>query len=581
MPNTKARAIRLLSICWLMASSACTGQLDRGASSSPDEPSGMEERPPRPSPGAAPGTKDPPGTPVAPPAAVEAGPSPLRRLSHGEYNNTLADILGLTGDPAGSFAADVPGPAGFPQGGPVGGPDFERLVEVMELAARDVAADRLAALAPCDVARAGEEGCADVFIKAVGRRLFRHPLSAQEAADLKAVYNDARRTIGQTHDEAIRTVLFAMLMSPRFHYHWELGDRAPIVRAGLVAFDPYELASRLSYLLWQSAPDDELLAAAERGELATAVGVMAQARRLVADPGKGGRAMRGFVEAWAGLEELDRKADESDTAVLKTLRESLLRAAEDLVGAADRESRTFARLMTSTEGYVNEATAKVWGVDAATVKGAELRRVSLPGSLRAGVLTHPAFLAAHHDSALSTPVRRGRFVFEKVASCLALPPPIADIPDPPERKPNESVRSLLDAYTNTGACAACHANMNPYGFALGAFDRMGALREKDDYGQPIDTRARVPDIGGSPAEVTDAADLARKIAASSGARACFTQQVYKYALRRVVDSGKDPGVVDLDARFVAAGNDLRELFLATTQLSGFYYRTPAKDEVLK
>lgn len=566
------RSLRPLTLALVLG--GCTGDITEADQADPAGAPATEGGGPRP-PGPAAVT---PVTPTPPPPAPTVGPLPLRRLSRVEYQNTLADLLGVTGDVASAFAHDVLGATGFPEGGAMSGPDFERLMETMETVARDTVAQRLAAIAPCDVARTGEAACADAFVKTLGRRLFRHPLSPQEAADLRAVYDDARRKIGRTHPEALQAALFAMLMSPRFHYHHPLGDRAPTVKGDLVALDGYEIASRLSYLLWQSAPDDELFAAAERGELAGRAGVMAQAARMLADPRKGARVARGFVDAWMELGHLADRDEGPDAPIYLALRESMLRFAEDVVRGQDR---TFTRFLTSPEAWVNEVTARVWGSEVGTVRGSDLRRVTLSSGRRAGVITHPAFLAAHYDSVLSTPVRRGRFVLERLASCRALPPPIADIPDPPPRGANDSVRQHLDAYTNQGACAGCHAHMNPYGFALGAFDRLGAFRERDEYGKPVDTRVTVPDIGGAPAEVLDGADLARRIAGSPGARACFAQQVYKYALRRPVTAEGDPALAELEGRFSATGHDIRELFLATTQLPGFFYRLPAADEVLR
>jgi hypothetical protein len=573
----------LLTAC-AVAAGACAGEIERSSPPGEDSPAGSSVAPPRPATAAggpilpeapvpAPGPAGrPPGT--AAPTAAPARPLPLRRLSRAEYDYTLADTLGV-GPQARAFATEVSGAAEFPEGGVIEGPELERLMETMEAVARE-AAPRLAAELACDAAKAGEEACARAFAALVARRLYRRPGSAEELADLTAVYADARKTIGHDHANGLRVVLFAALMSPRFHYLWPLGDRAPVVEGGLVALDGLELASRLSYLVWQSAPDEALLAAAEGGKLSRPEGLVAEAQRLLLDPKKGGRLARAFVDGWMHLGPLEDKADGADGPLLLALRASALRFAEELVASSDR---SFRRLITSREAFVNEATAPVWGISG--VKGAELKKVDDAGAARAGLLTHPAFLAASYDSALSTPVRRGHFVYSKLAACKPTPPPAVEIPPAPERKPEDSVRQHLTSFTGQGACAGCHALMNPYGFALGAFDRLGRARDKDDYGKPVDTRVSLPDVGGAPVEVADAAAMARAIVDSEGARECFARQVHQFVFRRTVEEEDEAAARVAWHEWRRGGDDLRALVLSMVSAPAFRLRAPAKDEVLR
>lgn len=524
-------------------------------------------------------TVDPTRPPPAPATdPMQAGALPLRRLSQAEYNNTFRDLFGVTSDLAERFVTEVKGASGYPEGGPIAGPEMARLMETMDALARDaIGGAAVASLYTCDVAKGGEETCGAGFVRTMGRRLFRHPLGMQEQVDLVAVYTDARKTIGHTHNEALRMTLFAMLMSPRFHYHWELGDRAPLRRGDLIALDNFELASRLSYLLWQSTPDEDLLAAAERGDLSIPAKLTAQARRLIEDPKRGARSARGFIDAWMGLEELDNHAAGGDAAMYRALRESTLLMGEEMVRGKDAD-RTFVALLTSPDVFVNEPLAKITGLDA--VKGLEFRKMPAPMGRRVGILTQPGFLAAQYNSALSTPVRRGRFIFERLAACAQLPPLAGEIPKPPDKGAMDSVRVHLTKTTAAGPCQGCHGRMNPYGFVLGNYDRLGVYKDKDDYGQPVDTRADLPDVGGSQIAVAGPADLARAISTSAGARACFVKQMAQYATNRVIDGLEHPLVKTLDAQ-LATKDDLRELFVLATSQTAFSYRTAAKDEVLQ
>ena len=242
-------------------------------------------------------TDDPIGEAVDP--VCNPGPAPMRRLTRWEYNNTVADLLGDTTAPASAFVPEA-GQFGFDNAA-AGATLSDVVVEQFESAARTLAANAvtdLPTLLGCDVATTGEDACADQFIERFGRRVFRRPLTEDEIARYQALYQSSNASFG--FSKAIELVLSGMLQSPHFLYRIEIDNTASTTAVPVHA---YEMASRLSYFLWGTAPDDELLDAAENGELETPADVEREARRMI-EHDHGTRAVKNFFGQWAKLRDL-------------------------------------------------------------------------------------------------------------------------------------------------------------------------------------------------------------------------------------------------------------------------------------
>jgi hypothetical protein len=246
------------------------------------------------------------GTPLDPNAA---GPMPLRRLSHIEYNNTVADLLGDTSEPADDFPADEAGGVSpFPVAGAADSLVVSRLAEAAEALAK--AAD-LSKILPCQAGN-DEAGCAGRFIDEFGAKAFRRPLLAAEKARLLAVYQSARSNEALDFNGGIRSLIEAMLQSAPFLYHWELGPQPAQLEGGAVRLNAYELASRLSYFLWGSMPDAELFTAAVEGKLSTDAELNDQAHRMLTSP-RANVSLKTFFSQWFGLDQMHDRTKDADT----------------------------------------------------------------------------------------------------------------------------------------------------------------------------------------------------------------------------------------------------------------------------
>jgi hypothetical protein len=503
-------------------------------------------------------------------AASSVGRMPMRRLNAAEYAWTFRDLFGIELSSGHPFVVDVTGASGFPEGAGFGPSTVDQVYEDVASIARNVI-ERSPPVCAGD-----QRDCARVFVETTGRRVYRHRLGDAERDDLLTLYDDARRDLALDHGNAIRVVLTAMLSSPRFHYHWELGDRPPTVVGDRIALTGAEIASRLSYFLWRSTPDDRLLELEER--LTDPEVIRSEVDRMLADP-KAKRGVREFVRAWLDLGQVERRAV-AETGERRALLLDVLEATDAFVvehffGAGDR---SFHSLMTADWAFVNERTAPLYGLQAI---GPELRRVDVDRRTRAGLFTQPAFLAATASSPLATPIRRGRFLQERLATCRVVPPPSGTIPEPPERHEGASVREQLSEHATNGVCQACHRYMDPIGFAFGGYDATGADRDLDDYGRPLDRRGSLELARDRTISFDGAPDLLRQLAKADETERCVAEQVLRFGLGKPLEAA-DRGSIDAAAaRFGAADGDLLVLLKAVTEVVAFTHRAPNPGEILR
>ena len=504
----------------------------------------------------------------------------MRRLTRLEYNNTVRDLLGDTTAPADRFPPDEVS-NGFNNNGAVLSVS-PLLAEKYQEAAEALAATavkNLAALVPCDPARAGEDACARQFVEGFGRRVYRRPLAAAETQRLLAVHGAARA--GATFARGIEVTLRAMLQSPSFLYRLEITSAG---RPGekLVRLTSHEVAARLSYLLWASTPDDRLLQAADRNELATPEQVGRMARALLDDP-RTRRAAAEFYRQWLGLGALDNLVKDARvypelTAELRAgMRAESAAFVEHLVfGAGDRKLGT---LFTSSTSFVTPALARLYGVTppagGSGGGAAAPQQVALPPAERAGVLTHAALLAVHALPDQSSPVARGKFVREQIL-CQELPsqPPNLMV-TPPEVDPTRPTRERFRQHAEDPACAICHALMDPVGFGLEAYDGIGRFRASDG-GRPVDSTGMLVQTRDADGSFRGARELAERLSRSAEVRDCLATQWYRYSLGRLEGPGDACSITRLRNTFSASGGDLRELLVAVTETEAFLHR-PALD----
>ncbi len=501
-PLRNLGALALLTGAALAA--ACTGVIgDGGGSGGASEPPAAGTRP-----------AGVPGAGIASCAATPSpGPAPLRRLTIAEYNHTVRDLLGDKTAPATAFPPDTT--AGVFSNSATSLTVSPLLAQGYQQAAEALAATAIATpakLVACDP-KTGDDACATAFIASFGRRAFRRPVTPDESTALLALYADVRT--GGVFLDGIQAVIEAVLQSASFLYRPELGVGDPATN-GVVPLAPYETASRLSYLLWGSMPDDVLLDAAGAGQLATPAQIEAQARRLLADP-RAKDATREFFEQWLHLRGLDGASKDptlypgfDDVTRASMFAES--RAFFDWVmWQADGRVET---LLTAPTSFLDANTAKLYGV---TLSGGGTgpQLTALDPTKRAGILTQPSLLSTLAKPNQSSPILRGKFVRERFL-CQDLPPPPPNLVIvPPKVAPGATTRERFAQHDKDPACSGCHSLMDPIGFGFEHYDAVGAYRTTDN-GLPVDATGWFPggalDVNGP---FKDAIDLGNRLAASA------------------------------------------------------------------
>jgi mono/diheme cytochrome c family protein len=345
----------------------------------------------------------------------------------------------------------------------------------------------------CRPATAADElPCARQILSALARRAYRRPATDSDLQDLLPFYESGRAA--GSFDLGIQKALERLLVSSHFLFRIE---RPP---AGIRAGETYrvsdlDLASRLSFFLWSSIPDDELLQVAESGRLTDPAILERQVGRMLADP-RSESLVTNFAAQWLYLRDIEAKRP--DELLFpdfdETLRQAFRRETELFVDSVFREDRSVLELISANYTFLNERLARHYGIP--NTKGSHFRRVTLPeGSVRGGLLGHGSTLTITSYSTRTSPVLRGKWVLENLLSS-APPPPPPDIPslktEGPEPEKALTLRDAMIQHRANPACAGCHARMDPIGFAMENFDAIGRWRDTDG-GSAIDASGVFPD----------------------------------------------------------------------------------------
>lgn len=494
------------------------------------------------------------------------GTTQLPRLTRLQYDNTIRDLVGLVGDFSSMLAPDSTGSVDA------------RAWEGYQAAAKSISEQAMAdanarsRLIPCTPTGDGSE-CARQFITAFGQRAFRRPLSEEEVARFESLYaTRSEITATGEFEETIQLLLRAFLSSPSFLTRAEIAE---IPEGESLVLSDYEVASRLSYMLWDSMPDEPLLAAASAGELTTSDEILDQAQRMVQDPKARAKvaafhrhyAHMGPGTRWSEISRDTTRYPDFDPAQVPAMSEETERFFDHVVFEA---SGTFQDLLTSPIGFVNAALAPLYGLDPSGF-GPELERVELDPQTRAGVFTRLGFLTSHSSFDRTSPILRGAFL-QKDVLCTEIPPPPPDVEGTP--LPTEGLttnRERVTAQTAPGDCAGCHHNLiNPTGFALETYDAVGALQALDN-GAPIDSSARIP-MGGSLVDVDGPVALMEALADAPEAQRCYARKWVEYAYAREL-TNEDSCTVDmLSSRMAGGGYTVLDLITDLTQSESFRYR---------
>ena len=395
--------------------------------------------------------------------------------------------------------------------------------------------------------------CVDRILATLARRAYRRPVTGAEVAALKR-FVDMARADGQSVEQGIGLAIQAMLVSPHFLFHIER-DLYPNDPSRMHRVSDVELASRLSYFLWNSMPDDELLSLAERRRLSVPLVLDTQVKRMLADPRSAAMA-ENFAGQWLEIRNLDAiKPDpQKFPAWTPELRDAMKTETRMFFDTILRENRPVGEFIDARYTFLNELLAKHYGID--NVTGPEFRRVDLATGERGGVLTHGSVLAVSSYPTRTSVVIRGKYILQNILGTPPPPPP-ADVPALDEQAvgTTASLRKQMEAHRTNAICASCHSRMDPLGFALENYDAIGKWRTMDG-GFPVDSSGVLP--GG------------KKFANSAEVRQILTERVPEltrtlteklliYSLGRGLQRYDRPTVNGITKRVAASGYGFQTL----------------------
>jgi hypothetical protein len=494
----------------------------------------------------------------------------VRRLSHAEYDRTIADLVGTDLGLSAAFAPDnvVDGYTNDAGAAVVSGLLADQYRVAAEAIADDLVAD-LGAVLPCDPTSDGESECAEAFVLDFGRRAFRRPLADEELARFLDLYAEVAAEDG--FDEGVRWTIAAMLQAPGFVYRTELGEPQD---DGTWRLTAHEIAMELSYLVVGGPPDAELSAAADEGALLDREVLQSHAERLLADARSGG-PMEAFVEAWLRTAQLElvTRDEEKFPEFTLDIRVAMRGETRRLVAETWSSGGTLADLLLADHTFVTDALAAFYGIapgdgepDADGFRRADV------GEHYGGVLTHGSVLATHALPLSSSPIHRGLLVRERLL-CNDLPPPPPGVVNaPPEIRPGQSTRERYAMHTADPACAGCHALIDPIGWGFEHYDAIGRWRADDD-GVAVDASGEITGATAEPIVFDGASELAAGLAVAPEIRACYAHQWSTYVLGGVVE---DPGLACMaeavDAGLADAEGRLDAAVLALVATPGFTTR---------
>ena len=383
-----------------------------------------------------------------------------------------------------------------------------------------------------------ERACAEQIVTRLATRAYRRPLTKRDTDGLMRFYASGAKAGG--FEEGVRSALQAMLASPHFVFRFE---RVPegIRRGQDYALTDVELASRLSFFVWGSIPDHELLNLAARGRLSDSTTLDAQLRRMLADPRAEALATR-FAAQWLRLQDVEKVRPDAFwyPDYDQQMTDAMVRETELLFQEIVRNDRSVLELFTANYTFVNERLARHYGIP--NVSGPEFRRVTYPDSTRRGLLGHGSILVQTSLANRTSPVLRGKWVMEVLIG-MAPPPPPPNIPDLEETVASKDGRQLttrerMELHRADPTCRTCHQYMDPIGLALDNFDVTGRWRHREN-GAPLDTRGTMYDG----MAVSTPADLTRSLVSRPiPLMRAFAENLMAYAIGRRVEDYDQPTI---------------------------------------
>jgi hypothetical protein len=505
---------------------------------------------------------------------LDPGRTTLRRLNRNEYNNTIQDLFGLKLRPADAFPADGSGGAGFDNNADtlflptvLMEKVFDASGQIMDAVfASDALRNRVVTVKPPKDQPA--EPPAKAVLSLWVPRIFRRKVADAEIAPYLDLWNKASKA-GASYEEALKTAFKSLLVSPNFIFRLE----ADQTQAGPYKVSDFELASRLSYFLWSSMPDLELLGLAARGELSKPELYAAQVRRLLKDP-RSKTFSREFSSQWLGFDRLRNVANPDKTRFpefTQSLRVSMFQESVEFFHSILQENQSLLRLIDADYTYLNEELARHYGI--AGVTGPTLQRVVLKDKNRGGLLGQGSVLTATSMPLRTSPVLRGKWVLEEILGTPPPPPPqdAGTLPADDRQADGLSFRQRLEAHRQKASCSGCHAKLDPPGFGLENFDPIGRWRT-EVAGKPVDSGGKLTtgETFSTPAELKTVLLKKRELIVRN-----LVERTMAYALGRGLEFYDAPTVQQITTKLLATDCKAETLLIEVAQSYPFRYRRNA------
>jgi hypothetical protein len=419
-----------------------------------------------------------------------------------------------------------------------------------------------------DVVDPSEGGCAEKILASLAHRAYRGPVSAIDQQRIMTIYREGRA--GASFEKGIEAALVRILAAPRFVFRVER-DPANVAPGSPYHLGDVELASRLSFFLWSSIPDDELLRVAEQGRLKDRATLDAQVRRMLADP-KSQAIVDNFAGQWLQLRNVRNVQPNSDLFpdFDDNLRQGLKRETELFFESVMREDRPVLDLMSADYTFLNERVAKHYGIRG--IYGSRFRRVTLTDERRFGLLGKGSVLTVTSHAERTSPVERGKWILENILNLPVPPPPplpgAGVFAEPAPGEAPKTMRAQMEVHRANPVCASCHKVMDPIGLSLENFDVVGAWRT-EDVGSPIDASGQLVD--GS--RVDGVVTLRKAILAHPDVFVrTMTEKMLIYALGRGLDARDMPSVRAIMREASAQDDRFSSLVLAVVHSTPFTMR---------
>lgn len=429
--------------------------------------------------------------PEIPIGSIDAAPPVMSRLSREEYNNTIRDLFGITSNPADDFPPDQLGTFSNDNAAL----SISNLhIEMFDKAALKIAIEVVNAAAAgnrtainCELTNAS---CAQTVISQLGVKAWRRPLSNEETSALKSLYDDVQSTTGNRRT-AMTALVRAMLLSPNFIFRPEFDQNLSSRQAQ--PLNAYELASRLSYFLWASTPDDQLLARAANGSLTNDATLRAEVARMLADS-RSETLLDNFAWTWLGFADYgNHQVDKNQfPQYTDAITDAFLSETKTFLRHILKEGRPISEILNADYTFLNEPLANFYGISG--VSGNQMRRYDWPdNSMRVGLLGHGLSLTAHSHPNKTSPVKRGTWVMDKLMCDRPPEPPgdvISQFPNLPEGL-NPRAESELHKESSS-ICSSCHVYVDPIGYGMENFSPIGQWREEYPNGDMVDSSSVLP-----------------------------------------------------------------------------------------